>query len=131
MFIRKVVSTADSNLHYAHDDRQIMAFSQIFKEKLFEHPCTTPKIFKFCPKNVKYSCLKNLINYVKYLYILHDSFFWFFSIRNGILLPKFFDLLWEKIVLVIEKNLKFEAEGREFAKFSVKGQNNFGNRMLS
>ena len=42
------------------------------------------------------------------------------------------DLLWEKIVLVIEKN--FEAEGREFAKFlrsleqfiqTVKGQNNF------
>ena len=58
------------------------------------------------------------------------------------------DLLWEKIVLVIEKNywnsetegqefakiLKFKAEGREFAKFlrlleqfiqTVKGQNNF------
>ena len=42
------------------------------------------------------------------------------------------DLLWEKIVLVIEK--KFEAEGREFSKFlrafeqfiqTVKGQNNF------
>ena len=38
-----------------------------------------------------------------------------------------------------EKLLKFEAEGREFAKFlrsleqfiqTVKGQNNFGNRML-
>ena len=44
------------------------------------------------------------------------------------------DLLWEKSVLVIEKNLKFEAEGREFVKFlrsleqfiqTVKGQNNF------
>ena len=45
------------------------------------------------------------------------------------------DLLWEKIVLVIEKKLlKFEAEGREFAKNlgsleqfiqTVKGQNNF------
>ena len=45
------------------------------------------------------------------------------------------DLLWEKIVLVIEKKLfKFEAEGREFAKFlrsleqfiqTVKGQNSF------
>ena len=45
------------------------------------------------------------------------------------------DLLWEKIVLVIENFfLKFEAEGREFAKISrsleqfvrtVKGQNNF------
>jgi hypothetical protein len=43
------------------------------------------------------------------------------------------DLLWEKIVLVIEI-LKFEAEGREFAKIlrsleqfiqTVKGQNNF------
>ena len=42
------------------------------------------------------------------------------------------DLLWEKIVLVIEKN--FEAEGREFEIFlrslehfiqTVKGQNNF------
>ena len=28
-----------------------------------------------------------------------------------------FDLLSEKIVLVIEKDLKFEAEGREFAKY--------------
>ena len=47
----------------------------------------------------------------------------------------FSDLLWEKFVLVIEKkNWKFEAEGREFAKFlksleqfiqSVKGQKNF------
>ena len=45
------------------------------------------------------------------------------------------DPMWEKIVLVIEKKkLKFEAEGREFAKFlrsleqfvqTVKGQNNF------
>ena len=45
------------------------------------------------------------------------------------------DLLWEKIVFVIEKILlKFEAEGQEFAKFlrslkqfiqTVKGQNNF------
>ena len=43
------------------------------------------------------------------------------------------DILWEKIVLVIEKNLKFEAEGRESAKFlgllekfiqTVKGHNN-------
>ena len=56
MFIRKVVSTADSNLHYAHDDGQIMhylvlALSQIFKEKLFEHPRTTAKIFKFCQRN--------------------------------------------------------------------------------
>ena len=45
------------------------------------------------------------------------------------------DLLWEKIVLVIEKKkLKFEAEGQEFSKIlgsleqfiqQVKGQNNF------
>ena len=45
------------------------------------------------------------------------------------------DLLWEKIVQVIEKKLiKFEAEGREFVNFlrslkqfiqTVKGQNNF------
>ena len=44
------------------------------------------------------------------------------------------DLLWEKIVLVIEKIREFEAEGREFAKFlrsveqfiqTVKGQNYF------
>ena len=48
------------------------------------------------------------------------------------------DLLWEKIVLVIEKYLKFEAEGQEFAKYlrsleqfiqTVKGQNNFGNKI--
>ena len=54
--------------------------------------------------------------------------------------PNCSDLLWEKIVLVIEKNfLKFEAEGREFAKIlrsleqfirTVKGQNNFWNRIL-
>ena len=45
------------------------------------------------------------------------------------------DLLWEKIVLVIEKKLlKFKAEGRKFSKIlrsleqfiqAVKGQNNF------
>ena len=44
------------------------------------------------------------------------------------------DLLWEKIVSDREKLLKFEAEGREFAKFlrsleqfiqTVKSQNNF------
>ena len=29
----------------------------------------------------------------------------------------FFELLWEKIVPVIEKNLKFKAEGREFSIF--------------
>ena len=58
--------------------------------------------------------------------------------RNKVLLMVFCyqnsDLLWEKIVLVIEeKLLKFEAEGQEFAKFlrslehfiqKVKGQNN-------
>ena len=38
--------------------------------------------------------------------------------KNGILFPKFSDLLREKIVLVIEKKLlKFEAEGREFSNF--------------
>ena len=35
--------------------------------------------------------------------------------RIVILLPKFSDLLWGKIVLPIEK-LEFEAEGQEFAK---------------
>ena len=54
--------------------------------------------------------------------------------KNGILLPKLFWPTVRKIVLVIEKNLKFEAEGREFSKFlrsleqfiqTVKGQNNF------
>ena len=51
------------------------------------------------------------------------------------------DLLWERIVLSSyrEKLLKFEAEGREFAKFlrslekftqTVKGQTIFWNRML-
>ena len=52
----------------------------------------------------------------------------------GILLPKLFWPIVRKIVLVIEKNLKFKAEGQEFAKFfrsleqfiqTVKGQNNF------
>ena len=50
-------------------------------------------------------------------------------------LENYSDLLWEKIVLVIEKNFcKFEAEGRECVKLlrslerfirTVKGQNNF------
>ena len=47
------------------------------------------------------------------------------------------DLLWEQIVLVIEKLLKFEAESREFSKFLrsleqfvlTVGQNNFGNKI--
>ena len=48
------------------------------------------------------------------------------------------DLLWEKNVIVT-KLLKFEAEGQEFANFlrsleqfiqTVKGRNNFGNKML-
>ena len=51
--------------------------------------------------------------------------------KYGILLPKSF---WEKMVLVIEKNLKFEAEGREFEKLlrsleqfiqTVEGENIF------
>ena len=55
--------------------------------------------------------------------------------RTWYFVSKISDLLREKIVLVIEKKLlKFEAEGREFAKFlrsleqfiqTVKGQNNF------
>ena len=55
--------------------------------------------------------------------------------ENGILLPKlFWPTVWEKNDLVIKKKLKFEAEGREFAKIlrspgqfdqTVKGQNNF------
>ena len=49
------------------------------------------------------------------------------------------DLLREKNVLVIKKNFEIEAEDREFAKFlrsleqfvqTVKGQNNFLNRIL-
>ena len=50
------------------------------------------------------------------------------------------DLLWETIVLAIEKDFcKFDAEGREFAKNlrwleqfiqTVKSQNNFWNGML-
>ena len=68
-------------------------------------------------------------NWIKYLLKEH-----------GIFLPKlFWPTVWKKIVLLIEKNLKFETEGQEFAKFlrsleqfiqTVKGQNNFGNRML-
>ena len=60
------------------------------------------------------------------------QFFLLYLKNHGILLPNCSDLLFEKIVLVIEKN--FEAESREFAKFlrslekfiqTVKGQNNF------
>ena len=58
------------------------------------------------------------------------------TFENGILLPNCSNLLWEKIVLnsYQEKILKFEAEGREFAKIlrsleqfiqAVKGQKNF------
>ena len=58
---------------------------------------------------------------------------------NGILLPKLFWPTVRKKIFDREKILKFEAEGREFAKIlrsleqfiqTVKGQNNFGNRML-
>ena len=59
---------------------------------------------------------------------------------NGILLPKlFWPTLRKKCSSDGETLLKFEAEGREFAKIlrsqeqfiqTVKGQNNFGNRML-
>ena len=55
--------------------------------------------------------------------------------QNGILLPKlFWPTVRKKCSSDREKNLKFEAEGREFAKFlrpleqfvqTVKGQSNF------
>ena len=61
-------------------------------------------------------------------------------IEMGILFRKLFWLLWEKIVLVIEKCFgKIEAEGREFAivfrsleqfDWIVKDQNNFWYRLL-
>ena len=60
--------------------------------------------------------------------------------RNGILLPKlFWPTVRKKCSSDGEKLLKFEAEGREFAKFlrsleqfiqTVKGQKYLGNRML-
>ena len=60
--------------------------------------------------------------------------------KNGILLPKlFWPTVRKNCFCVRSKLLKFEAEGREFAKFlrsleqfiqTVKGQNNFGNKML-
>ena len=73
--------------------------------------------------------------------------FWYFlahsyfeSKNNGILLPKlFWPTVRKKCSSDREKLLKFEAEGREFAKFlrsleqfiqTVKGQNNFCNRMF-
>ena len=78
---------------------------------------------------------KNLFSLLQF--VLHDTIW----ASNGILFPKFSDLLWEKIISYLEERLKFEAEGREFAKIlrsleqeqfirTVKGQNNFGNRML-
>ena len=60
--------------------------------------------------------------------------------KNGILLPKlFWPTVRKNCSSDREKLLKFEAEGREFANFlrlleqfiqTVKGQNNFWNRML-
>ena len=68
------------------------------------------------------------------------SFLNFPYVRNGILLPKLFRPTVRKNCFSDrEKLLKFEAEGREFAKFlrspeqfiqTLKGQNNFDNRML-
>ena len=59
---------------------------------------------------------------------------------NGILLPKlFWPTVRKNCSSDWERLLKFEAEGRELAKFlrsleqfiqTVKGQNNFGNEML-
>jgi hypothetical protein len=63
------------------------------------------------------------------------------KVRNGILLPKlFWPAARKKCSSDREKLLKFEAEGKEFAKnlrsleqfvWTVKGQKIFGNRMLS
>ena len=63
-----------------------------------------------------------------------------FSYTNSILLPKlFWPTVRKNCSSDREKLLKFEAEGREFAKFlrsleqfipTVKGQNNFWNKML-
>ena len=60
--------------------------------------------------------------------------------ENGILLPKlFWPTVRKNCSSDREKLLKFEAEGREFSKFlrslkqfiqTVKGRNNFGNKML-
>ena len=69
-------------------------------------------------------------------YLIHMCFEIWIELVNGILLPKLFWPTVRKIVPGIEKNLalKFEAEGREFAKIlrsleqfiqTVKGQNNF------
>ena len=62
------------------------------------------------------------------------------KVRNGILLPKlFWPTVRKNCSSDREKLLKFEAEGRESAKFlrsleqfiqTVKGQTNFWNRML-
>ena len=55
-------------------------------------------------------CLPILISIENFFYLEEGQ-------NNVILSPKLFWLLWEKIVLVIEKKkLKFEAEGRVFAK---------------
>ena len=70
---------------------------------------------------------------------------WFVTEINGILLPELFwpavrkKMFYRTTYSDWEKLLKIEAEGWEFAKFlrsleqfiqTVKGQNNFGNRML-
>ena len=62
------------------------------------------------------------------------------NLGNGILLPKlFWPTVRKNCSSDREKLLKFKAEGRKFAKFlrsleqfiqTVKGQNNFWNRML-
>ena len=59
----------------------------------------------------------------------------FFSLKNGILLPKLFcPTVRKKCSSDLEKHLRYEAEGREFSNFlrlldqfiqTVKGHNNF------
>ena len=77
-----------------------------------------------------------LVNYLgTYVRNRLDPILGFLNIENGILLPKLF---WPTVRRNYssdrEENLKFEAEGREFAKIlqplqqfvqTVKGQNNF------
>ena len=67
--------------------------------------------------------------------VIYFLFFSFSKLNNGILLPKlFWPTVRKNCSSDQEKRLKFEAEGREFAKFlrsleqfiqTVKGQNNF------
>ena len=125
-----VWETSDQQEHTPRDIRKkIMC-------KLGQFLTEFPPVVKH-PVDTAYPCKVRYFLHLKHNWVLSIWFLWIKSFKKpGTLVfcyQNCSDLLWEKIVLVIE------AKGQEFAKClrsleqciqTVKGQNNFENRML-